>query len=69
MGKELAQLADTSTPYGKLIQVLRLPLVGGGHYDWTVAAPAPLLWLLCQNCPRFNKLLQSCRDPDGQADW
>ena len=69
MTRDLDEFAQTHTPYGTLLTTVKLPLVSGDDYDWPVVAPAPLLWLLCRKCPRFSKLVQSCADLDGQADW
>ena len=66
---EFRDLFDVRTPYGPLLTILPLPLKTGGHFNWAVVAPAPLLWTLCDRCPKFRDMLQQSADTTGSSFW
>lgn len=51
---------DISTPYGKVLQTIRLPSESG-TYDWEVVNPFAFLYEMCRRSPAFAKLIaQHC---------
>ena len=59
MGRNLTNHLDIQTPLGPLLVKLDVPLEDGGVHTWTVAAPGPWLYILCQRSNAFSKLLQN----------
>ena len=55
--RSMSDALDISTPFGKLLVTLRLPMIDGSNYNWLVCNPFAFLHLRCQRSERFARLL------------
>ena len=55
--RSMSDALDISTPFGKLLVTLRLPMIDGSNYNWLVCNPFAFLHLRCQRSEGFARLL------------
>ena len=57
--KELDELVETITPYGKLLQEMQFDALGHSA-KFLYAQPAALIWMACARNPKFGDFISSC---------
>eukprot|EP00973_Karenia_brevis_P012851 1745289-Karenia_brevis.AAC.1 len=66
---EVSEFLDTQrTPYGSLLQHVKLPMHNEDPYDWLVINPFALLWLKSQACEGFSKTMTKYANPAAPGD-
>lgn len=61
LARALGEYVDIDTPYGPLVSSIPCPHADGtGVFEWPIANPFALLWVICQRNPVYADFIKEC---------